>query len=212
MKLEESINTSVGEGKEMTRVQVPEFFIHLGDETFGWHWRGRNPTAPCGRVLHLSVCIILRRTPCLQSGTTVPSWTQESHAKRREGSGSIILLFLVDLSEERRHFCFSPSFSVFWGRTNLKCPHMPARTGTKDFFGSSGIASRRKKDCPPRCSGILPEMLEIKEKYRRQWSWVTHFLWNQKLLLMGPDATNHNFSSTHLTTAKIPRFYWTSYY
>ena len=34
MKLEESINTPVEEGKEIIHVQVPEFFIHLGNEIF----------------------------------------------------------------------------------------------------------------------------------------------------------------------------------
>lgn len=110
-----------------------------------------------------------------------PLYHHEHRNHMPRGEKEMILLFCGWFLRRKEALLFQSllfelSFSVFWGRTNLKCPPMPGRTGTKDFLGSSGIASRGRKDCPPRCSGILPEMLEIKEKSRRQWSWVTHFL------------------------------------
>ena len=158
-------------------------------------WRVRNPTAPSGRVLHPSVCNILRRTPFFLSGTTVQSWTQESHAKRREASGSMILLFSGWASLSNLY--------VVQERAHLKCPHIPVRKGTKNFLGSSGIASTGRKDCPssysiswhsPWKSQMWRKSLEEGSGTRSPTSQLC--VCNQKLLLMGPDTTNPIFFPT----------------
>lgn len=122
-------------------------------------WRDRNPIAPSERMLHLTMCNILRRTLIFQSGTTVQSWTQESHAKRRKANGSMILLFSGGASQLRGKTCAlfhcllsELSLYVFQERAHLKCPLIPVRKGTKNFPGSTGIVSKGRRRGPDTCS------------------------------------------------------------
>lgn len=116
----------------------------------------KNPTAPSGRVLHLSVCNVLGH-PSFKVGPLC-NHEHRSHIPRGEKQG--VAWFCCSVVEhlswgERLVFqslLLELFLYVVQGGAHLKCPRIAVRKGTKNFLGSSGIASTGRRDCPPSCS------------------------------------------------------------
>lgn len=84
--------------------------------------------------------------------------------KRREGSGSLILLF-CGWSSQKKGVTLVPvptfwALSVFWGIINFKCPHMPLKNGHKGLPWFQWLSSNRKAVLPTQLFCILAFSLE----------------------------------------------------
>lgn len=154
-----------GKGRKWLMIKFQSFFSPRKWNTWlTLVWRGRNPMAPFGRVLHLSVCNILRRTPCFQWGATVQSWTLESHAKCKEGNGSIIL-FCCGWSSQKKGGTSVPVLLFelslcFPGNNSFKMPTYASKNGHKRLPWFQWHSSNRKAVLSTQLFYILAFSLE----------------------------------------------------